>query len=255
MNRIAQRSFEPGSIAGLETLHDRLVQGLGRSVPPSVIALYAKPTTEPSGQVTWTSPVEGQPVAYTSLSATKQKELDGLIFLRLDAIRAHAVSLSTIPNSDRSLIALLRDASQPPPIEAVYSVGGQPILLFWDSAIAAKVKRPALIRPVLPATTSNQGQRVLPWLVGVLGVLLALFLLWWLFCPLSFRHPPQSPPQAPISPPEVPAQSPEAPPRATEPVVPPAIKPTPEPIPEPEPQTKLLDSPVEDPPALSLIHI
>jgi hypothetical protein len=251
VNRIAQRRFEPSSVAGLETLHDRLVQGLGRSVPPSVVALYARPVTEPSGQVTWSSAVEGQPVAYTSLSATKQKELDAQIFLRLDAIRAHAVSLATIPNSDPSLIALLRDASQPPPIEAVYSVGGQPILLFWDSAIASKVKRPALIRPVLPATTSNQGHRVLPWMVGALGVLLALFLLWWLFCPISFRHPPQSPPQASVSPPESPAQSPNATPQAPEPVTPPAVKPTPEPIPEPEPepQPKLLDSPVEEPPA------
>ena len=246
MNRIAQRSFEPSSVAGLEALHDRFVQGLGRSVPPSVVALYAKPVTEPSGQVTWSSPVEGQPVAYTSLSATKQKELDAQIFLRLDAIRAHAVSLATIPNSDPSLIALLREASQLPPLEAIYSVGGQPVLLFWDSAIASKAKRPALIRPVAPAATSNPVLRVLPWILGALGLLLVLFLLWWLFCPISFRQPPQSPPQSPISSPEVPAQSPNATPKAPEPEAPPAVTPPPEP--EPEPQTKPLDPPVEDPP-------
>ena len=249
MNRIAQRRFEPSSIAGLEALHDRLIKGLGRSVPPSVVALYAKPVTEPSGQVTWSSTLEGQPVAYASLSGTKQKELDTQIFLRLDAIRAHAVSLSTIPNSDPSLIALLREASQPPPIEAVYSVGGQPVLLFWDSAIASKAKRPTLIRPVAPVTTSNQVHRVLPWILGALGVLLALFLLWWLFCPISFRQAPQSPLQAPPSLPEIPAQSPTATPKTPEPVVPPAVTPTPEPVPEPEPQTKPLGPPVEEPPA------
>ena len=246
MNRIAQRSFEPSSVAGLEALHDRLVQGLGRSVPPSVVALYAKPVTESNGQVTWSSSVEGQPVAYTSLSATKQKELDALIFLRLDAIRAHAVSLSATPNSDPSLIALLREASQLPPIEAIYNVGGQPVLLFWDSAIASKAKRPTLIRPVAPAATSNPSLRVLPWILGALGLLLVLFLLWWLFCPISFRQPLQSPPQSPISSPEVPTQSPNATPKAPEPVAPPAVTPPPEP--EPEPQTKPLDPPVEDPP-------
>jgi hypothetical protein len=246
VNRIARRSFEPSSIAGLEALHERLVQGLGRSVPPSVLTLYAKPVTEASsGQVTWSSPVEGQPVAYSSLSATKQKELDAHIFLRLDAIRAHAVSLSAISTSDKSLIALLRDASQPPPIEAIYSVGGQPVLLFWDSSIASKAKRPTLIRPGLPVTTPSQAHRLFPWILGALGVLLALFLLWWLFCPIALREPPQSPPQAPISPPEVPAQSPNATPKAPDPVIPPAVPPTP----EPEPQTKPLDPPVEEPPA------
>lgn len=249
MNRIAQRQFEPSSVAGLDALHGRLIAGLGRAVPPSVASLYATPSTASTGQVTWSTSVQGQPVEYTSLSAAKQEELNSQIFARLDAIGARASVLAVDSTADPALARLLKDASQPPPIEAIYSVGGQPVILFWDNAIASKTRRAALARPVVPVTAAGAASRVIPWLLGLTALLLILFLLWWFFCPISPRQAlpavpqavqttPQDTPQQPVAPPAGPEQVPTAP-------VPPAQE---EPKPESEPQTKPLDPPVEDPP-------
>lgn len=249
MNRIAQRQFEPGSVAGLDALHDRLIAALGRAVPPSVTSLYAKPNTTLTGQVTWSTSVQGQPVEYTSLSAAKQEELNAQIFTRLDAINARASALAGDSTADPTIARLLQDASQPPPIEAIYSVGGQPVILFWDSAIASKTRRPVLARPVLPVTASSAARSVIPWLLGLIALLLILFLLWWFFCPISPRQalptlpqtvqttPEATPPQT-VAPPVVPERVPsDSVPQGQE-----------APKPEPEPQTKPLDPPVEDPP-------
>ena len=251
MNRIAQRQFEPSSVAGLDALHDRLIAGLGRAVPPSVAYLYAKPATDSAGQVTWSTSVQGQPVEYTSLSAAKQEELNSQIFARLDAIGARASVLAVDSTADPALARLLKDASQPPPIEAIYSVGGQPVILFWDNAIASKTRRAILARPVVPVTAEGAASRFIPWLLGLTALLLILFLLWWFFCPISPRQAlpavpqavqttPQDTPQQPVAPPVGPEQVPTAP-------VPP-VQEAPKPEPEPEPQSKPLDPPVEDPP-------
>ena len=162
-------------------MHDRLILGLGRAVPPSVSSLYAKPSTEPNGQVTWSTSVQGQPVEYASLSTAKQAALNTQIFARLDAIRARAASLGNDSTADPALMRLLQDASQPPPIEAIYSVGDQPVILYWDSAIPSKSRRPVLARPVPPVSALSATRNPIPWLLGLLALLLILVLLWWFF--------------------------------------------------------------------------
>ena len=249
MNRIAQRSFEPSSVAGLESLYDRLITGLGRTVPPSVATLYAKPAIATNGQVTWSTSVEGKPVEYAALSGVDQEELNGQIFARLDAIRARAASLSNATDADTELARLLRDASQPPPIEAIYSVGGQPVILFWDSAIPSKTRRPVLTPPVLPVTALSQARRAIPWLLGALALLLILLLLWWYFCPVSPRQAIDLPPEPTQPTPETLPQSPVIPPVAPEPAPASPVPPAPEVAePLPEPETKPLDPPVIEPP-------
>lgn len=251
MNRIAQRQFEPSNVAGLDALHDRLIVGLGRAVPPSVAALYAKPDTDSAGQVTWSTSVQGQPIEYASLSAAKQEELNAQIFTRLDAIRARALALAKDPSADPALVRLLHDAAKPPPIEAIYSVGDQPIILFWDSAIPFKVRRPVLVAPVSAIAAASIARRAIPWLLGLAALLLILFLMWWFFCPISPRQSAQVPPQTVQATPEVSPQPPVTPPLTPEPPPPvptPPVQEAPKPELEPEPQTKPLDPPVEDPP-------
>ena len=249
MNRIAQRQLEPSSVAGLDALHDRLILGLGRTVPPSVSSLYAKPSTEPSGQVTWSTSVQGQPIEYASLSSAKQEALNTQIFARLDTIRARATSLAGDSTVDPALIRLLQDASQPPTIDAIYSVGDQPVILYWASAVASKSRRPVLARPVSPVAALSATRNLIPWLLGLLALLLVLFLLWWFFCPLSPRQAAPALPQTMPTTPEVSPQQPVVPPVVPEPITAAPVPPAQEaPTPEPEPQTKPLDPPVEDPP-------
>lgn len=250
MIRIAQRTFDPSNVAGVETLHDRLQAGLGRSVPPSVLQLYAKPKLGDGGSVTWTSSFGGQPIAYHALSASARKELEALIFDRLAAINARADLLSQQANADATLVKLLRDAGQPPPLDAIYSVGGQPVLLYWDQAIPSKSKRPALVPPPITTAASNtQRGRIAPWLIAGLALLLALFLLWWFFCPISPRHVDTAIADMAQSPPPAPSPNINQPPAEPEPVpLAPHTATVETPEPEPEQETKSLDPPAEEPP-------
>jgi hypothetical protein len=271
MNRITQRHFREESVKDFEALHDSLMRVLGHRVPPTVTALYARPQVLAEGLVLWHSSFAGQPIAFKDLSEQASAELKEKLFERLKAIRDLADLESSRPEHDPHVLQLLRHASADPPLDAIYSVGGQPVLLFWDKAITSAVPREKLVVPlpaVLAATAPNV-RRVWPW--WLLALLLLLALIWWLWCPRSPLNAvdpltslissqpvientpepvnvPDPVPQVVITPPIVSPPEPEPEPEPEpKPADPPFVDPEPEPEPEPEP----VPEPVPEPPKVA----
>lgn len=247
MNRITQRQFPVESVKDLEALHDTLIHCLGNRVPPTVAALYAHPQVLGEGVVQWRSSFAGQPVAFQDLSPQASVALENKLFERIKAIQEFAQTYASEAGHDPASLQILLSASADPPIEAIYSVGGQPVLLFWDKAIPSEVSRQKLnvpIPPVMVAQSTNRshGWR---WLIALFALLLLLLLIWWLWCPRS--------PLNAVDPLNALISSQPASPDPQEPVV--AIPPAPEPEPpvqppsepEPEPEPKPADPPVVDP--------
>lgn len=249
MNRIAQRHFPEESVKDLETLHDSLMSALGHRVPPTVTGLYARPQVLAEGLVLWHSSFVGQPVAFKDLSEQASAELKEKLFERLKAIQHLADQESSRAEPDPRLLQLLRNASADPPIEAIYSVGGQPVLLFWDKAIPSVATREKLIAPLPPAmaAVAPTGRRAWPW--SLLGLLLLMALIWWLWCPRSPLNAVDPLTSLISSQPVIdntpePVKVPDPQPQAS--ITPPPISP-PEPEPEPEPEPKPADPPFVDP--------
>jgi hypothetical protein len=269
MNRITQRHFPEESVKDLETLHDSLMTALGHRVPPTVTALYARPQVLAEGLVLWHSSFAGQPIAFKDLSARAATELKESLFDRLKAIQHLADQESSRAEHDPRVLQLLRNASADPPLEAIYSVGGQPVLLFWDKAITSTVPREKLVVPLPPvlAATAPTARRVWPW--WLLALLLLLALIWWLWCPRSPLNAvdpltslitsqpvientpepinvPDPLPQVAITPPTVSPPEPEPEPEP-KPADPPFVDPEPEPEPVPEP----VPEPIPEPPKVA----
>lgn len=264
MNRIVQRRFAFMSVQGLETLHDSFLRVLGASVPPSVVALYAAPRVSTDGTVQWHTSFAGQPIPYAELPEAAALHLRIALFERLRAIGQFAESYAAQPTHDPSLLSLLRDASADPPIDAIYSVGGQPVLLYWNRAIAAESPRKILAAPVVPLIASPiASSQLWKWILGALLLLLFVFLLWWFWCPRSPFNKVELPIQVPVtepvavvtpeSEPPQPVVVPEPPepihvPKPADlPVVDPEPVPEPEPTPEPEPEPIPVPEPVKPP--------
>ena len=267
MNRIVQRHFSSSSVQDLEALHDSFLHVLGASVPPSVAALYATPRVFTDGLVQWHTSFAGQPIPYTDLPESAAIHLRSTLFERLRAIEQFAEVYAVQPSHDPSLLKTLRDASADPPIEAIYSVGGQPVILFWDRAILAESPRKILAAPIIPLVAVRHASTPLwKWLLGGLLLLLFLFLLWWFWCPRSPFNKVELPIQAAVIEPVVvatpdpepkpaePVPAPE-PPAPLESLVPPepvhVPKPADLPIIEPEPVVKpapeLIPAPLTEP--------
>jgi hypothetical protein len=253
MNRITQRHFPEESVKDLETLHDCLMRALGHRVPPTVTALYARPQVLAEGLVLWHSSFAGQPIALKDLSEQASADLQEKLFERLKAIKGLADQESSRSEHDPHVLQLLHHASADPPLEAIYSVGGQPVLLFWDKAIASAVPREKLIAPIPPvlATIAPSGRRVWPWWLLVLLLLLAL--IWWLWCPRSPLNA-VDPLSTLISSQPVVNNTPEtaivSEPQSQASIPPPPVsppEPEPEPEPEPKPEPKPADPPYVDP--------
>jgi hypothetical protein len=269
MNRITQRKFSPESVAGLKALHDLLSRTLGNHVPPSVAALYSTPQVNNQGEVQFFSSFAGQPTAYTDLATQAAQDLSIILFERLRAIEQFSKVYASTAEHDPNVLQLLRQASDDPPIEAIYSVGGQPVLLFWDKAITSAVPREKLVAPLPPvvAATAPTARRVWPW--WLLALLLLLALIWWLWCPRSPLNAvdpltslissqpvientpepinvPDPLPQVAITPPTVSPPEPEPEPEP-KPADPPFVDPEPEPEPVPEP----VPEPIPEPPKVA----
>ncbi|MCM0036052.1 MAG: hypothetical protein NBV66_09715 [Burkholderiaceae bacterium] len=248
MNRIVQRHFSYRSVQDLEALHDSFLRVLGVSVPPSVAALYATPRVSTDGTVQWDTSFAGQPTPYADLPESAATHLRIVLFERLRALGQCAEAYAAQPNQDPHLLRTLRDASADPPVEAIYSVGGQPVLLFWDRAIVADSPRKVLAAPIIPLVTASASTLPLwKWLLGGLLLLLLLFFLWWFWCPRSPFNRVELPIQPPvIEPVAVVTPEPTPEPTPTKPIPVPE-PPKPEPEPEPEPVPKPADLPIIDP--------
>lgn len=255
MNRIAQRQLPVESVKDLEALYDSLLGALGNNVPPTVSALYARPQVMPAGLVQWQTSFAGQPTAFQDLPDPATRDFKSKLFERLKAIQHFADQYSLNPEHDPAILKILRDASADPPIEAIYSVGGQPVLLFWDQAIPSQESRKKLVPPVVISPSSSVLTLRRGWLLLVLALLLLLLVLvWWIWCPRSPLHavdplhalistqPAQDPSASEPSRSEIPAPFT---PEQQEPI---AALPSPvaEVPPEPEPEPKPADPPFVD---------
>ena len=264
MNRIAQRSFSPESVSGLEALHNLVLAALGHHVPPSVTATYAIPRLISPGEVQFLSSYAGQPTAYQDLAPHAAQALCALLFERLRAIEQLADAYAAQRSHDPAVLRHLRDASAEPPLEAIYSVGGQPVILFWDKAIIVDKSRRLLAAPIVPVAlhTVSTFRRFGGWpgaLLLLLFLLLLIALIWWFWCPRSPINLVEPPavvlmPEAVVEPPLITAPPvpikpvlPEVPPEPVfelKPEDPPVVDPEPVPVVEPEP----MPEPIPEPP-------
>jgi len=281
MIRITQRTLDPKLAGQLESLHAAFVRVIANKLPPSVAALYAVPEAAGDGTVQWTTHLNGQPRPYAELPVAEAGRLKTILFERLSAVRQYAQTLAQQAGHDVAAVELLKHASAEPPLEAIYSVNGQPVLLYWDRALPPDPKRRLLAAPVVPLTAAIAGTAVssawstrMRWLLALLLLLLVLFLLWWFFCPKSWRvhHSDPAPalnssaitppivtqetppvttqplevlkPPEPSTPPEPPlVRKPADPPVPSEDAVPPLVE-----VPEPEPELlRPTTPPVEQP--------
>lgn len=249
MNRIAHRQFSLESADGLSELHDLVVRTLGNHVPPSVTALYAIPQVNSEGGVLFFSSYAGQPTPYRELEPQIAKEFSTVLFQRLRAIEQFSIAYAAKPGHDPVILQHLRNASADPPIEAIYSVGGQPVLLFWDKAVPSQALREKLVAPPPPVLSAPTDRRhPLWWGLALALFLLLLALVWWLWCPRSPLNAVKDPLQELIS------KEPQAN-LTTTPVPPAPLVPEPQepvvaesaPEPEPEPKPKPAHPPVVDP--------
>ena len=281
MIRITQRSLDIQTAGQLEALHAAFVRITSHQVPPSVGALYATPKVVTDGTVQWLTPLSGQPTPYAELPVEQAIRLKTLLFERLSALRQYAETLGQQTGHDPAAVQLLKHASAEPPLETVFSVNGQPVLLYWNQALPADPRRQILAAPRAPIAAAAAGATAgvlltkrLRWLIALLLLLLVLFLLWWFFCSKSWRlvpsekapisspvalapplvsqvSPPVTPPTPEVTEPAHPPAAPE-PPVVRKPVDPPIVDEDSAPplveVPEPEPELLRAPTPPVEPP-------
>lgn len=268
MNRIAQRAFEPAVFDRLIRDHEQLTSVLRGVVPPSVLAMFPTPVQGEAGQVQWQTLMAGQPKAFNELADSQAQELSKRLTDRL-AVLHQAVSQLQANGSITAIQAKqLQEIVQGVTRDGVISVGDEPLILYWNSALPPDKRSPPLpwtSGAIGASKTTSSDKSVTPscwpccfwWLLGLVLLALILAALWWFFCPLSPRHAPslkQDPsrkltdsdltitiPQAkPVDPIELWQQVaiPVAPPKACPEVIPcpePKICPAPPPVTAPTP--------------------
>ncbi|MFZ5601474.1 MAG: hypothetical protein ACOY7J_03390, partial [Pseudomonadota bacterium] len=240
MKRIARLGSEQFSAADALAGHAELTRILKQHLPPSTVALFARPKAVEGGVMEWYSELGGQPVPFSQLPPAEAAQVKRLLDERLDSIQHLAAKLDSQGADGQQQAALLRQAARYPDTSTLYSLNGQPVLTFWGyglrvpepvpgavnlngAAPAGPEVPPPVVDAVAAAEPERKRRRWWPWLLLallLLGLLAAL--LWWLFC----REPePVAPPQEPpvVEQPEEPKEEP-------------VVEPEPPAEPEPEPQ-------------------
>lgn len=253
MNRVARQSLAPQLIEALRSAHAGFISATGKKVPPSVVSLYAAPEVAADGVVHWTTSLQGNPVAFKDLPTERLEAFKALLFQKLAAVASLAKELSAEPAKYAKEISLLKQAAAAPAVDAIYSVNGQPVLLYWASSLPPDPNRKMLALPVsataVAAVPSSSLSPKVRWLLALLLFLLFLFLLWWFFCPKSPRNDVGSNTPAPVSlstpstksiPPATAPEEKAVPPVALKPIDPPLKEPEPPLVEVPEPEAELL---------------
>jgi hypothetical protein len=254
MNRIARRSLAPQLIEALKSSHTGFILATGNKVPPSVVSLYAVPEVATDGVVQWVTSLQGNPIALQDLPSEQVDAFKARLFEKLAAISSLAKELSSEPVKYAKEISLLTQAAAAPSVDAIYSVNGQPVLLYWVSALPPDPNRKLLAATTVPVAAATALSHRYRWLIALLLLLLLLFLLWWFFCPKSVRNDLGTSPvnlgspgtlETKTNPPAV------APDNQVAPLVAPQVAPKPIDPPKPPFVVKPADTPIEDPvPAL-----
>lgn len=164
-----------------------------RHLPAASSILIAEPQ-RPSGSsfIDWYTDAAGRPVAISSLPQPEREKAESLLVDRLQALRDLAARHAADPAA-----ALLAAAIVDPPMDCVYVVNGQPVIIGWGrpgtamparptpapAAAPAPVMAPVVAPSVAAAPVAAAARSGLPWgcLGAVAALLLLLVLLWWLW--------------------------------------------------------------------------
>jgi len=261
MKRIARLGAEQFRVADAPAGHAELTEILKRHLPPSTVALFARPKPLEGDVIEWYSDLGGQPVPFDQLPSGEAAQVKRLLDERLASIQQLATKLEAQGADGEQQAALLRQAARYPDTSTLYSLNGQPVLTFWGyglkgaepiaganhlagaaAASAAGADSSSSSPPSPPPVEPQSRRRWWPWLLLLTLLLLLAALLWWLFC--REEEPTTAEPPAAI---EQPQQVQPEPPKPEElkPEEPTPEEPTPE---EPKPEEPKPEEPPPPPP-------
>ena len=241
--------------------------------------VLAMPHVEPSGEVTWSTALDGPVVREDELGSTARETLQQQAARLLEDIRQLAASLYSEGRAATQIVAQMLDyATRTPSGRWLYSVGGEPVLAMWGHADGplplpfVKDMPAALPTAAAPAAASlaartaaagaaetaasaaNSGEKRRKLLVPLLLVaLLATALAGAAFYFLRDKSPePIAQPKPPIAPIAKAPEPPPPPPQEVKPPEPPPPPPeeakAPEPPPPPAEEAKAPEPPPPPPP-------
>ncbi|MFB1496839.1 hypothetical protein [Thiocapsa sp. N5-Cardenillas] len=149
---------------------DALGRTLRRHLPGATAAVFARPeiAVDGSGTVTWTSELAGQPRPFSVLSDEEQAAARHVLDDHLNAISHLADELARREPDDPEPARLLTRAIVYPGDEAVYVIGGAPVLISWGGTDPGHPPRAAGAPD--PATVPPPKRRP-AWIVPVLGLI------------------------------------------------------------------------------------
>jgi hypothetical protein len=188
--RLDASGFVPtlGDGASSADLHGRLDALIRRHLPEVTASLLAEPAPAADGRmIEWYSDLAGQPVPLTALTSQAYEKARDVLNERLKSLAALADRLPRLDPAAADLAGPLRQALTYPGEEAVYVIGGQPVIVFWGhqrqgavpppaaspAAAAEPVADGAAALPPEAAAVASAGPRRL-WPLGLLALLALL---------------------------------------------------------------------------------
>jgi hypothetical protein len=149
---------------------DALCRTVRRHLPGATAAIFARPeiALDGSGAVTWTSALAGQPRRLLDLADEAQAAARRVLDDHLNAISRLADELSRREPDDPAPARLLTRAIVYPGDEAVYVIGGAPVLISWGGTDPGRPPRAAGAQD--PATLPLPRRRPV-WIVPVMGLI------------------------------------------------------------------------------------
>ncbi|RKT46444.1 hypothetical protein [Thiocapsa rosea] len=149
---------------------DALGRTLRRHLPGATAAVFARPeiAVDGSGTVTWTSELPGQPRPLTDLPDEEQAAARRILDDHLNAISHLADELTRREPEDPEPARLLIRAIVYPGDEAVYVIGGAPVLISWGGTDPGRPPHAAGASD--PATVPPAPRRP-AWILPLLGLI------------------------------------------------------------------------------------
>ena len=207
--RLDASGFVPALADGAasQDLHQRLDALIRRHLPDVTASLLAEPAPAADGRmIEWYSDLAGQPVPLTALTSQAYDKARDVLNERVKALAALADRLPRIDPAAADLAGPLRQALSYPGEEAVYVIGGQPVIVFWGFQRLGAAP-PAAASPAATAEPVAQGEAagaaVVPpaaaaarrlWPLGLLALLALLGLAGYGLVALDLlRWPPWGP--------------------------------------------------------------
>jgi hypothetical protein len=143
---------------------------LRRHLPGATAAIFARPEipVDGSGTVTWTSELAGQPRPLLDLPDEEQAAARRILADHLNAISRLADELARREPDDPAPARLLNRAIVYPGDEAVYVIGGAPVLISWGGTDPG---RAPLGTGAPDPTTLTPPRRRPSWIVPVFGLI------------------------------------------------------------------------------------